>query len=518
MPSIHLPQAVKDMSAATVTRWLKQPGEALRKGEVVVELEIERALIQLEAVADGTLDRVVVPVGGTAAVGAELARLAQGSSPVGSTASFSASSPVAAPGSPTAGASSCPGGPVVPILMPQAGNSMEEGTIVAWKVKEGDRIAVGQVIFDLETDKATMEYESPSAGRLARIVLPDGGTAAVQKPVAYLADSTADVDAFLAAAGHAAPAQAASPAADTSVAAAAPATPSLAAPIPGGRVKASPAARHLAAEKHLDLAGLAGAGSGPGGRILSTDLARAPGIPGTPAASGTPSTPATTRDPAGAVRRPMSKMRRAIAAALQASKQTAPHFYVRVTLDVGPLLAFHRANKPATGCTVTDLIILACGRLIGANPAIRTRIDGSDLVEMPHADIGIAVGVDDGLVVPVVLGVENLTLKQLAGETRRVVEAARRGRLENLGRGVFTVSNLGMFGVEEFSAIINPPESAILAVGAAREAMLVQDGVARPGRVLTVTLSADHRVLDGVAAAQFAAKLRETLEHPETLA
>jgi pyruvate dehydrogenase E2 component (dihydrolipoamide acetyltransferase) len=394
--------------------------------------------------------------------------------------------------------------------MPQAGNSMEEGTIVAWKVKEGDPIAVGQVILDLETDKATMEYESPSAGRLARIVVPDGGTAAVKTAIAYLADSAADVDAFVAAGGPA-PVQAAPAATDTAqptIAAIAPAP----ATAPGGRVKASPAARHLAAEKHLDLNALAMVGSGPGGRILSTDLARAPKAVAPPAAA------AGARDAAGAIRRPMSKMRRAIAAALQTSKQTAPHFYVRVTLDVGPLLAFHRIHKPATGCTVTDLIVLACGRLIGQNPLLRTRIDGQDLVEMPQANIGIAVGVEDGLVVPVVLGVDKLTIAQLAGETRRVVEAARHGRLENIGRGVFTISNLGMFGVEEFSAIINPPESAILAVGAAREAMLVKDGAARPGRVLTVTLSVDHRVVDGVAAAQFMAKLRETLEHPEALA
>jgi pyruvate dehydrogenase E2 component (dihydrolipoamide acetyltransferase) len=162
--------------------------------------------------------------------------------------------------------------------------------------------------------------------------------------------------------------------------------------------------------------------------------------------------------------------------------------------------------------------VLACARLIAQTPVLRSRVDGNDVVEFPHANIGIAVGVEDGLVVPVVLAVEKMTLAQLAVEARRVVEAARKGRLENIGQGVFTISNLGMFGVEEFAAIINPPEAAILAISAARTAAVVRDGAVGLGQVMTMTLSVDHRVVDGVAAAKFAQALRGQLENPESLA
>jgi pyruvate dehydrogenase E2 component (dihydrolipoamide acetyltransferase) len=528
MPAIYLPQAVQGMTTATVKGWLKQPGAPVRKGDVLVELETERDLIQIEAPADGTLGRIIAPAGVTVAAGADLAliessvsasRDRQGAGPLTSPPQASSNQtsahqalPPQGRGSSDAPASARPGGPVVAIVMPQAGNTMEEGTVVAWKVREGDAIAIGQVICDIETDKAVMEFESPAAGRLARIVVPAGGTAPVKTPIAYLAASSADVDAFLA--GGGAPVAPGATVADPaqSPAAAATSTPATATLTPGGRVKASPAARRMAQEKRIDLATVA-AGSGPGGRILSTDLAK-----GATAATKTAPTAVPAGSAGGAVRRPMSKMRRAIALNLQASKQTVPHFYVRLTIDARKLLDYYRAQKPATGCTINDVVTLACARLIGQTPMFRSRVDGNDVVEFPHANIGIAVGVEDGLVVPVVLAAETMALKQLAGESRRVVEAARKGRLENIGQGVFTISNLGMFGVEEFAAIINPPEAAILAVSAARPAAVVRDGMVAAGQVMTMTLSVDHRVVDGVAAAKFADALRKTLENPESLA
>ena len=207
-------------------------------------------------------------------------------------------------------------------------------------------------------------------------------------------------------------------------------------------------------------------------------------------------------------------MRRAIGLNLQQSKQTVPHFYVRTTIDADPLLAFYRERKAAANCTLNDVIVLAVGRAIREFPAVRSQIVGNEIVEYPHANIGIAVGVDDGLVVPVVLDVDTLSLSQLAAETKRIVEQARKGRLENIGKGHFTISNLGMFGVEEFSAIINPPESGILAVSAAREAVIVKNGAMRVGHQMTMTLSADHRIVDGVMAAKFMQRLQAILEHP----
>jgi pyruvate dehydrogenase E2 component (dihydrolipoamide acetyltransferase) len=167
---------------------------------------------------------------------------------------------------------------------------------------------------------------------------------------------------------------------------------------------------------------------------------------------------------------------------------------------------------------VNDCVVLAVGRAMAECPGVRSQIQGDEIVEYPHANIGIAVGVEDGLVVPVVKRVDTMTLAQLATEARRVVENARHGKLENIGQGNFTITNLGMFGIEEFAAIINPPEAAILAVSAIREAVIVRDGAMRPGKVMTLTLSVDHRIIDGMLAAQFMKALKELLEAPEPLA
>jgi pyruvate dehydrogenase E2 component (dihydrolipoamide acetyltransferase) len=326
--------------------------------------------------------------------------------------------------------------------------------------------------------------------------------------IALLADSDADADSFLASEGKSG--------ATTKSVSVRDALPSATNGADGkrsaaparvtaeGRVKASPAARKLAAERGVALAAI-GAGSGPGGRILSTDLVNIE--------LATVATPPTSG--IGEIRRPLSKMRRAIGLNLQQSKQTVPHFYVRSTIDAGPLLAFYRERKEAAGCTLNDIIVLSVGRTIRVFPAVRSQIVGNEIVEYPHANIGIAVGVEEGLVVPVVLAVDTLSLNQLAAEAKRIVALARKGRLENIGKGHFTISNLGMFGVEEFSAIINPPESGILAVSAAREAVIVKDGAMRVGHQMTMTLSADHRIVDGVMAAKFMQRLKAILENPQ---
>jgi pyruvate dehydrogenase E2 component (dihydrolipoamide acetyltransferase) len=178
---------------------------------------------------------------------------------------------------------------------------------------------------------------------------------------------------------------------------------------------------------------------------------------------------------------------------------------------------FHRAEKAKYPCTVTDVIALACARIMVGFPAFRSRISGEDLIEIPGANIGLAVGMEDGLRVPVLVGAERMSLRQLAEQTRRISEAARQGKVEAMGQGAFTISNLGMYGVEEFTAIINPPEAAILAVGAIRESVIVKDGALRAGRVMTLTLSADHRIIDGLVASAFLGRLKEMLEAPESL-
>jgi pyruvate dehydrogenase E2 component (dihydrolipoamide acetyltransferase) len=394
---------------------------------------------------------------------------------------------------------------VVPILMPQAGQTMEEGTVHTWLVGPGDEIEKGQILFEVETDKALIEVEAVESGRLARIVAAEGVTVPVRQPVAYLAEDDADVEAYLAAGGGeaaaaATAAESSAPAVPASTSASAAAVPETA-PAVEGRQKVSPAARRLAEERGVDLAAL-GTGSGPRGRIISADvLAVAGGASGAATAAG-----------GAEVRRPMSRMRRAIAAGLVRSKQTIPHFYVQITIDADPLMRRYRAAKAVHPCSINDLVVQACARVVREFPAMRSRIEGDEIVERTAVDIGIAVGSDDGLLVPVLRGADQMSLADLAAATRRMAEAARAGRVEGAGQGTFTISNLGMFGVESFSAIIQPPEPAILAVGAVREAPVARDGQVRAGQVMTLVLSADHRLIDGLLAAKFMARLKELLE------
>lgn len=486
MRDILMPEVAKDRPALTVRKWLKAIGQAVAAGEALAQVEGEQGLVELEAAAGGVLAEVVVAAGKTVTVGTVIARL--GTDGMQKTESRKTEVKMDAA--------------VIPVLMPQAGNSMEEGTIVKWRVKEGDRISKGQVIFEVETDKATMEVEAIDSGRVAKIVVPEGGVQKVKEAVAYLSEGEVNINAEASAPQKEWPqkaqeAQEQTPSSSSVL--------SVANPSPG-TLKASPATRKLAAEKGLDLASV-GVGSGPGGRILSTDLARASSAAKPVAAPG------------GIVRRKVTKMRKAIAANLTLSKQTVPHFYLRATINADAMMAFYRTEKAKYPCSVNDVVTLACAKAIMEFPACRSKIEpsGDEIVEYPSANIGVAVGVEDGLTVPVLINAQAMTLQQIGQNTKRIAENARAGKLEGYGQGNFTISNLGMFGVEEFAAIVNPPEPAILAVGAVREAVVVKDGAMKAGRVMTMTLSCDHRLIDGLLAAKFMARLKELLENPSQL-
>ncbi|MCI0498109.1 MAG: 2-oxo acid dehydrogenase subunit E2 [Planctomycetales bacterium] len=522
-----------------VTAWAVKEGNAVKKGDLLVEIEAAGAAVQVETAIEGTIRKELAGTGTPLKSGDALAIIGQpGEDISGILAQLTPPKPVpcvqcSPKGEVPAGvkavkpekvkqnAGQTPAFPkkeefmtsqqpvqqavgsqgVVPILMPQAGQSMEEGTILSWKVKEGDRVEVGQVIMDIETDKATMEVEAVDAGRVAKIVSREGEIVGVKMPVAYLAPEGVDIDACLASAGPSphAPLPAASVPSAAAAAPKASTAPKTAASVSeSGRVKASPAARKAAADKGIELAAI-GAGSGPGGRILSADVQNAEGMP------------------SGTQVHAVSKMRRAIANNLLYSKQNIPHFYAKVTIDAGALFAVYRQTKEQFKCSVNDFVTRACAKAIRRYPAFRSQYQNAQMVENPAVNIGIAVGTENGLTVPVVLNADRMSLEQLAARSRQVVEAARSGKLEGIGQGVFTITNLGMFGVEEFSAIINPPESAILAVGAVREGAAVENGVLRATRLMTVTLSVDHRVIDGVMAAQFLQTLKELLEKPQQL-
>ena len=398
---------------------------------------------------------------------------------------------------------------MIRITMPRASQSMEEGVILRWRKQEGESVDKGEVLVEIETDKATFEVEAPESGILRRILRGNGETVPVLVPIGILAGLSEEIGPESSsdsgpvgriAAGSPSGVTEAPPPSSGTVSEPADGQPVM--PIlTGERVRASPLARRIAKERDLDLAAL-WPGSGPNGRVVVADLDRvaAPAI-----VSGEP------------VARKMSSMRSAIARSVAASKQKIPHFYTRLTIDAGPLQVFHRAARSKYPCTITDIIALACARVMREFPAFRSRLEGEVLWEHAGANVGLVVGMDDGLRVPVLTGVERMSLPHLAGETRRIIEAAHQGKVEAMGQGQFTISNLGMYGVEEFAAIINPPESAILAVGAIRESVIVKDGSLRPGSVMTLTLSADHRVIDGILAARFLGRLKALLEAPECL-
>jgi pyruvate dehydrogenase E2 component (dihydrolipoamide acetyltransferase) len=504
MSTIKMPQPKPTIEKLTLLKWFKNQGDTVKKGDTLLMCESDEGLVELESAQDGVISQVLVPAGKTVAVNTPLAELnATGTGKVETkSAILTENKPMTT-------------GTVTPIVMPKAGQSMEEGTITKWRVQPGATIKKGDVIFEIETDKATLEVEAVDEGRLARIVLPEGGCVKVLEPVAYLAGNDADVDAFIASQGTG---EAAAPAVSAETVQAQASSPAVTAPAMSeeGRVKASPAARKIAGERGVNLATVA-TGSGPGGRILSTD------IPAAGAASAAPAkreeikiTPVIEGD---VIRKRMSGMRKAIARNLLASKQNIPHFYIRTTVVADQLFAFYQLEKAKYPCSLNDVVVMGCAKAIQEFPAFRSKIDKDkdEILEYANSNIGIAVGMDEGLVVPVMVGVEALTLKQIGSETKRLATAARSGKIEGMGKGIFTITNLGMFGVEEFAAIINPPEAAILAVGAARESVIVSGGTMRPGRVMTMTLSCDHRVIDGMLAAKFMARLKELLEYPQQL-
>ncbi|MCC5827945.1 MAG: 2-oxo acid dehydrogenase subunit E2 [Phycisphaeraceae bacterium] len=535
MTEIRYPDSGEVPGSATVQCWRVAVGEQFDADAVLVELDGESERVHLRASQRGILKQIIAEKGFTVSLGDRLAMVDAKSAPSGKSVEppreAVRTSPPERPRQATGpapqaeqGSTDTSGSPPAgtqPILMPQAGNSMEEGTILSWKVAEGDEVDTGQVLCEIETDKATMEFEATEPGTIVRLVAGEGDIVPVKQPIAYLARPGTDIEqarqwarsASSVAESPTGPAVASAGDAAAPTAVQEPATASAGVAAHGDRLPISPAARSEARRRGIDLDSLVRghgfSGSGPGGRVLSADLERL-------IALGRPSTGAADSAASGqVVRRTMSKMRRAIAANLVSSKQNVPHFYVRQTISASRLLAYQKRHKPGCGCTVNDCIILAVARAMMEFPAFRSRLEGSEVVEYPNANIGIAVGVPDGLVVPVTMKVERLSLAQLAAQNRQLVENARRGKVDHMGEGQFSISNMGMFGVEEFSAIINPPEAGILAVAAIRESIVVQDGAMRPDRVMTMTLSADHRIVDGMLASQFIGRLRELLENPD---
>ncbi|MER6814989.1 dihydrolipoamide acetyltransferase family protein [Spirillospora sp. NPDC000708] len=445
------------------------------------------------------------------------------------------------------------------ILMPRLSDTMEEGVISSWQKQPGDEVAVGDVLVDIETDKAVMEYEAYEAGVLEKILVGEGETAAIGAPIAVIAPkggagteaaaaepapapAAAPAPAPAAAAAPAQPAAAPEPAPEPVQAAAPAAAPAPAHPAPAerrtgaSRPPSSPLARRLARDHGLDLATLTG--SGPGGRIVRADIEAAirDGATGTapapaaeaPAAPAPAAAPAQAPAPAARPQAaedpdveavPLNRFRKVAARRLTESKRNAPHFYLNREVDAEALLAFratlNEALAPAK-VSVNDLVVKAVATALREHPEVNVSYTEENLLFHKRVHVGVAVAVADGLVVPVVKDADRKSVSQIGRETRELAGKARDGKLsaQEMSGGTFSVSNLGMFGVDSFSAVINPPEAAILAVGAVRDEPVVRDGQVVPGKRMAVTLSVDHRACDGATAAKFLARLAELLQNP----
>ncbi len=382
---------------------------------------------------------------------------------------------------------------------------MDEGRIVAWHKRVGDPVAAGEILFEVETDKATMEVESPTAGTLRRILYPADATAPVATVIALITE-TAD---------EPIPAEsvAAQPPKPSLPAAAQPATgpgsrggrgPSEAeppiGPSDGDRVRSSPVARKRAQELGVDISRISG--SGPGGRVTLEDVDAA--------ATSKSSSPATS---SGEKREPLSRMRRAIAERMTKSVREQPQFSISRDVD----MTAANEKRKAAGASYTDAIVAAAAKALRDHPRLRSRLEGGELVTSDAANVGLAIALEDGLLVAVIRDADRKDLRELAAERERLEGHARAGKLaeHELTGSVLTVSNLGTMGVDRFTAIVNPPEAAILAVGRVSDRVVAKDGLPTVRPIATLTLSVDHRVADGATAARYLSAVSERIERAD---
>ena len=411
------------------------------------------------------------------------------------------------------------------ILMPLLSPSMTEGTLVKWIKKEGDAVKSGDILAEVETDKATMDLEAFDSGILRKILIAEGTKVPVQSRIGIIGTKDEVIDASAPAA--AAPAEAKAPAAAAETAktpAPAPAAPTPTAAAPsGGRIKASPLAKKVAAEKGVALATLTG--SGPGGRIVKKDVLNAPANGHAPSGGGSSIYARGPIAKDGSTK--LTTMRSVIAKRLLESKTTIPHFYLEIEVDAKPLLEL-RAQlneslgkmQPPVKLSLNDFVLKAAAEAVRRVPAVNASFEGDSIRQFPDVQLSFAVAIAEGLITPIIKEAQNKSLIQISGEAKALAAKAKEGKLkpDEFQGGTFTVSNLGMLGIDRFSAIINPPQAAILAVGnIVKKPVVGANDEIVVGHRQSITLSCDHRVVDGAVGAAYLKELRELIEKPALL-
>ncbi|MEP0263829.1 pyruvate dehydrogenase complex dihydrolipoamide acetyltransferase [Dokdonia sp.] len=535
---INMPRLSDTMEEGTVATWLKQVGDVISEGDILAEIETDKATMEFESFYDGTLLHIGIQEGETALVDKLLAIIGEEGEDISGLLNGEtvAEVPVEAPKEATLDKGTTPDvteivedtttttipDGVVVVTMPRLSDTMEEGTVASWLKGIGDEISEGDILAEIETDKATMEFESFNEGTLLHIGLEEGATAKVDELLAVIGPKGTDVSAVVAnykvggAATTETPKKEEAPKTTTPVAtpvkeeskAVAKSTSS------GGRVFASPLAKKIAEEKGINLSQVKG--SGENGRIVKADVENF--TPSAVAAGGANVAQFVATGEESSEEIPNSQMRKAIARALSNSKFSAPHYYLNVEFDMENAIAFRKQfnQLPDVKVSYNDIIVKATAIALKKHPQVNSQWFDDKMKLNHHVHIGVAVAVPDGLVVPVVNFANEKSLPQINAEVKELAGKARNKKLtlDEMQGSTFTISNLGMFGITDFTSIINQPNSAILSVGAIVEKPVVKDGRVVPGNTMKLTMACDHRTVDGATGAQFMQTLKLYIENP----
>ena len=535
---INMPRLSDTMEEGTVAKWYKKVGDTVKEGDILAEIETDKATMEFESFQEGELLHIGIEEGGTAPVDSLLAIIGEKGEDINDMIGGATAAPAQADTSTetsepsrsqTEAVASDEEKTVMPegmevITMPRLSDTMEEGTVAKWNKKVGDAVNEGDILAEIETDKATMEFESFYSGTLLYIGLEEGQSAAVDSVLAAIGNEGTDPEAVKAV--IASSANSASQAEEAKVEVAAPlvaeqkqtpkpAPVAVQAPVVAklnhnGRLVASPLAKKLAEEKGISLQQVKG--SGDGGRIIKRDIENFKGAAGGYGVASEPTGVESVTELSN------SSMRKAIAKRLSASKFSAPHYYLGVELNMDNAIAFRQQfnTLPDTKISFNDIVLKAVALALKEHPQVNSQWFDDRIVQNHHVHLGVAVAVEDGLVVPVLKFTNELDLRQIGVTVKDYARRARDKKLTpaEMDGSTFTVSNLGMFGIQEFTSIINQPNSAILSVGAIEKKPVVKEDAIVVGNTMKLTLACDHRTVDGATGAQFLQSLRLYIENP----
>jgi len=535
---ITMPRLSDTMTEGTVATWLKKVGDKVSEGDMLAEIETDKATMEFESFNEGTLLYIGIQAGETAPIDSLLAIIGNEGEDISALISGGAAPKAEAPveakkeetPAPAAATSTALPAGVVVVTMPRLSDTMTEGTVATWLKKVGDKVSEGDMLAEIETDKATMEFESFNEGTLLYIGIQEGETAPIDSLLAIIGPAGTDVSGIIANGGTApvaAPSEEAksTPAAQT-------ATPVVQeASSDGQRILASPLAKKIASEKGIQLSQVKG--SGENGRITKSDVENF-----TPQAAAAPVVTASTAPVKSEAAAPVAKpyvpagqvateeiknstMRKIIAKRLAESLFTAPHYnlVIEVTMDEAMKSRAIINSVPDTKVSFNDMVIKASALALKKHPKINSQWTAESIIINYHVNIGVAVAVEDGLVVPVLPFTDGMSLSQIGASVRDLAGRAKNKKLlpTEMEGSTFTISNLGMFGITEFNSIINQPNSAILSVGAIVEKPVVKNGQIVVGNTMMLSLACDHRTIDGATGAQFLQTLKQYIENPVTM-